>query len=205
MGDPHHAGRLLIVATERTEDLGEVGVLHLTMRGQPVKLRVLTIEESDAWLDTLARLLSGLDVPDMEGDAAEAMARVFHAGSDARLSVIAAYDIEGVLGGPDAIRKSMSKQELAAALEVMVEAEGPLGLADARSVVEAFGLPLKRAAVTLRALGALSRPERSPSRPSSTGASPTPTSTGRGRASSSSSGGRTSSGPSSATPGSDGT
>lgn len=190
------------MVAERTEDLGEIGVLHLTVGGQPVRLRVLTIEESDAWLDTLARVLSSLDVPDMEGEPADVMARVFRAGSDARVRVVAAYDIEGVLGGVEAVRKRMSKQELASALEVMVEAEGPLGMVDARSVVEAFGLPLKRAAGTLGALAAISRPERSPSRRSGTGASPTPRSTGPGRASSSSSGGPTSNEPSSATPGS---
>jgi hypothetical protein len=177
------------VTSLRTEDDGEAGILRITVGGQPVELRVLTIAESDDWKDQLARRLAAMDIVDPGADGGALLSTLFRVGADARLDMLVAYDVDHVLGDRESLRRRLTQAELARALDLMVEAEGPFGMADARSVAEAFGKPLQVAAGILRALEDLSAPASSPSGPSSTGDSPTPTSDDGGPGSSSSSAG----------------
>lgn len=127
--------------TERTEELALSGLLPLTIGGQPVELRTLTIEESDRWLGQLAADLAALEVPISEHDGMAMLTGFLTSSAGAALRLIAAYDVEGVLGGIDAVRAKASKRELKAALEQMVTAEDPFGEDGARSVAAAFGAP----------------------------------------------------------------
>lgn len=177
---------------ERSEADGLAGRLTLTMGGRAFDVPVLTIEQSEAWQRTLAHRLASIDVLPATDDGEELMAQLFAAGGQAKLDVVAAYDLTGVLGGRDAIRAAMSQKELASALEAMVEAELPFGVVAAPSVVAAFGEPMRIAAATLTAIRSLS--ERSPNGASPTGDSPgTATSARTGRRNSSGSTGTTAS------------
>lgn len=170
---------------DRTEEAALSGLLEIRMGGQPYTLPVLTMAQSEAWQRTLAQRLASIDVlPDLD-DGGELMAQLFAAGGQAKLDVVAAYDLTGVLGGREAIRERITQMELAAALEVMVEAELPFGVVAAPSVVAAFGEPMRLAVATLVAIRSLS--ERSPSGPSLTGGLTGPPSGTDGPTSSSSS------------------
>ena len=121
----------------RTEEDALDGVLHLTLGGQPVELRVLTIAESDVWLDLLASTLSGLDIPESQ-DAAGDIRSYFTASSEAAIGLVEAYDVDKKLGD---LRSTAHKREIPIALERMIEAEDPFGEAAAHSVAVAFGAP----------------------------------------------------------------
>jgi len=182
---------------ERTESQGESGLLTLSCGGQPVTLRALTLAESDAWLATLGDTLASLDVGDEEdarsGD--EMLRDLLVQASRAALDLVVAYDLDGVLGGRDAIRATMTKAELKDALEMMVTVEDPLGPASARSVGVVFGGPslvLEAALTMTMAAAPMLRLVRSASSLSDTGDATTLATSGpSGPASSSSSAGRT--------------
>jgi hypothetical protein len=181
------------MAVERTEDEGiTADVLHITMGGQPYRLRPLTIRESDEWVGMLSAMMSTLEeVHGDDGD--EILRRLLLASTEAALALLLAYDHDHVLGDEEHIRDTASKRELKAALEQMVTVEDPFGEADAHSVVVAFGLPSRMIAAGLEAVSEpLLRLVRSQSSPSPIGDSTTPaTSIPAGPASNSSSTGRT--------------
>lgn len=125
---------------ERTEGLALSRVLPLLVGGQTVQLRTLSIDESDAWLGLVAARLASVDL-DQTLAASESIAELMTWSSSAVVGLVAAYDLDGTLGGIEAIRSTMSKGELKAAMDAMVTAEDPFGEAVARSVVETLGLP----------------------------------------------------------------
>ena len=182
---------------ERTEAAGESGLLTLSMGGQPVTLRALTLAESDAWLATLGDTLASLDVGDVDdARSGDQMLRdLLVQASHAALDLVVSYDLDGVLGGRDAIRATMTKSELKDALEMMVTVEDPLGPASARSVGVVFGGPslvLEAALTMTMAAAPMLRLVRSASSLSDTGDATTLATSGpSGPASSSSSAGRT--------------
>lgn len=120
---------------ERTEDLALRGVLPLTIGGDPVELRTLTLDESDEWLDLLSEKLVAVELPSDSGEAAVRGALSAPAASAREL--VAAYDVDDTI--PD-IGKA-TKREIKAALDAMVESEDPFGEGVARSVGAAFGAP----------------------------------------------------------------
>ena len=122
---------------DRTEEEALDGHLHITLGGQPVELRVLTIAESDVWLDLLAATLSGLDVPESE-DAASDIRSYFTASSEAAIGLVEAYDVDHTLGD---LRATAHKREIPVVLERMIVAEDPFGEGAAHSVAVAFGAP----------------------------------------------------------------
>lgn len=171
---------------ERTEDAALRGVLHITIGGEPVELRTLTLDESDEWLDLLASHLSAIEIPSESGEAAIKGALTAPAGS-ARV-LVEAYDRDGTI--PD-IGKA-HKRELKAALEEMVMAEDPFGEGIAHSVAQAYGAPAKVVAQVLSYVLAMPpQPEpQTTGRSNGTGSITAP-SAAPGAASSSSSGGPT--------------
>jgi len=180
------------MAEARTEALALAQVLTVSVSGEPVALRTLTIDESDAWL---RRLTGAVDVelPDAEGDA-DTLARMLALPAQAALDLVAAYDVDGVLDEPASLRTRMTKRELHAALEAMADAEDPFGEGAARLAAEVFGAPSRfLAAMTSLVIEGLA----SPTAPSPSGASTPGASTGRetsapaGAASASSSAGPT--------------
>ena len=84
------------MAEERTEAEALAQVLTISVGGEPVALRTLTIDESDAWL---RRLTGAVDVElaEAEGDA-DTLARMLALPAQAALDLVAAYDVDGVLG-----------------------------------------------------------------------------------------------------------
>lgn len=175
----------------RTEDAAEAGTLKVVMGGQPYRLPCLTIEQSEEWQEAVGDVLSNLDLG-LDDDSRRTMKQVIKTGGQAELSAVAAYDITGVLGGSDNMRKRMTARELHAAMEVIADAEYPFDEEAKRSVVEMFGLPLRAMGLVSRAVtDDASRRVKFLSSLSPDGASATPTSDENGRASNSSSGGRT--------------
>ena len=180
------------MSEERTEAEALRQVLTVSVGGEPVALRTLTIDESDAWL---RRLTGAVDVElgEAEGDA-DTLARMLALPAQAALDLVAAYDIDGVLGDTDSLRTRMTKRELHSALEAMADAEDPFGEGAARLAAEVFGAPSRfLAAMTSLVLDGLASPTVSPpSGVSTPGASTgTGTSDPPGAASASSSAGRT--------------
>lgn len=176
----------------RTEAEALAQALTISVGGEPVALRTLTIDESDAWL---RRLTGAVDVElgDAEGDA-DTLARLLALPARAALDLVAAYDVDGILGDVDSLRTRMTKRELHAALEAMADAEDPFGEGAARLAAEVFGAPSRfLAAMTSLVLDGLASPtDGSPSGASTRGASTGHrTSDPAGAASASSSAGRT--------------
>lgn len=178
------------MTTERTEDAGLSGVLELIVHGDKRKLRCLTIDEADAWLEHVGMTIAAMEITDSPG--ADVMAHLLKAGSAAAADALAAYDVDGVLGGPSAIRHDFTPQELKTAMEVVSLAAAPFDEDAARSVASAFGAPSRTLALGL-AMTFLRASPQEPSTPgrSDAGASGTTGSARRGRRSSSSSGGST--------------
>jgi len=160
------------------------------MGGEQFTLPVLTIEQSEAWQAEVGEELSSLDDGLGVGDGT--IGSVLRRGGEAMQVVVAAYDISGVLGGKDAIRKHMTQRELWMATEAMLDAEFPFDETAKRSVGAMFGLPLKALEVVSQAvMDEASRQAKYPSGLLPIGDSPTPVSAGNGRTNNSSSGGRT--------------
>jgi hypothetical protein len=175
---------------ERTEAEALAQVLTISVGGEPVTLRTLTIDESDAWL---RRLTGAVDVElgEAEGDA-DTLARMLALPATAALDLVAAYDVDSVLGEPASLRARMTKRELHGALEAMADAEDPFGEGAARLAAEVFGAPSRfLATMTSLVLDGLTTAP-SPSGASTPGASTgQPTSDPAGAASASWSAGRT--------------
>ena len=186
------------MAEPRTEAEAEAGDLTITLGGRSYRLPALTIRQGKEWRASLAGALSGMeaDIPEDAPDGGEgALRSILSQGPAAKVAALAAYDIGGVLGGLDAIEARMTQRELGAAIEVVMEAEYPFEPDERRSVVEAFGLPLRVLGLASRAVTeGMSRPASSPSGPSRIGASNGPASSAPGPLSSSSSDGPTASG-----------
>ena len=106
--------------TERTEELGLAGRLPISVGGEPIELRTLSLDESDKWLALLKPI-------DLETEIS----------TELMLSLVVAYDVDHVLGGD--LRTRMTKRELNDAVDQMVSAEDPFEEAS-RSVVAASGL-----------------------------------------------------------------
>lgn len=130
---------------DRTEEDALGRVLLLRLGGREAAVRTLTIEESDAWLGRVAEEVAALEVPDRpdpDGTFAGAATGFLTRPSSVALRLLAAYDLDGALGGEEGIRATgATKRELRAALEATVGAEDPFGEAAARSVAAAFGEP----------------------------------------------------------------
>jgi hypothetical protein len=175
---------------ERTEDAALRGVLPIAVGTETVELRVLTFDETDAWLDRTAEVISALEVEDSP-DPGMLLGSAMRAGSEAALRTLRDYDRDGKLG--DDIRSRLTPSQLREALEAVYSVALPFDAGSARLTAAAFGGPTRYMTALLTAtmsrLG--SSPERSMPMPSDTGVSATSTSGGRGRRSSSSSGGRT--------------
>lgn len=180
------------MTVERTEDAGLAGVLDVTMGGEPVRLRALTYDESEVWLERYADALSSTETTDGDTDEAR-MRSLVTAATRTALDLVLAYDIDGVLGGADAVRARATRREITAALELMVTVEDPLSATAPRLAAMVFGLPSQIALERVEA--AINEPVlrlvRSLSTPSGPGASTGATSGDGGPRSSSSSTGRT--------------
>lgn len=173
---------------ERTEELGEAGLLHLHVGQDIVPLRVLTIEESDAWQATFAESYAALEVPKSPLEGGELLRKMMEVGPAATLDLLLAYDLDGALGGRESLRKRMTKAQLRAAFDAILEAELPLDPDERRSVLEGFGLATQLMAATLEVLARSVRGSYQ-SGLSGTGGSPTRLSAVPGPESSSSSDG----------------
>lgn len=178
----------------RTEEEAEAGTLTVFMGGKPYTLPVLTIAESEDWQAALVQQLQTIDIPE-GGDGITQMQAIIGGGTKAKMAVLLAYDHSGVLGGADNVRKHMTQQELRRAVDTLIEVEFPFETDAARSVAEAFGLPMRamgaylRQAVDVRA----SLSGNSASGPSPIGVSPTTVSVANGRRNNSRSAGPTAS------------
>jgi hypothetical protein len=177
---------------ERTEADALRQVLTVSVGGKSVELRTLTIDESDVWLRKLTGAVD-VELPEADGDA-DTLARLLALPARAALELVAAYDVDGVLGDIDSLRTRMTKRELHASLEAMAGAEDPFGEGAARLAAEVCGAPSRfLATVTSLVIDGLA----SPTAPSPSGASTSGASTGRetsvpaGAASASSSSGPT--------------
>lgn len=133
---------------ERTEGLALRQSLRITVGGEPVELRTLSLDESDVWLAKFTAAID-IDTADIVGDAA-GLARLLTLTSDFALDLIVDYDRDGRLAHRDQLRTHMTRQEVKAALEAMAGAEDPFGEGAARLAGEVFGAPS-------RLLGTLSR------------------------------------------------
>lgn len=122
--------------SERTEDLAIRQVLPITVGGETVELRTLTMDESDVWLRLL---METMDRPLGEPSDADGMAKMLATPADAAVDLIVAYDIDGTLGPKEDIRARISKREARSAIEVMAEAEDPFGPGARRLVESVFG------------------------------------------------------------------
>jgi hypothetical protein len=163
-------------------------ILTISVGGERVELRTLTLAESDAWLLALADATTEA-LPSAPDGAKMQAADLLTIGSRLALRLVEAYDVDGVLG--DRI-DSMSKMEVKAALDAMAEAEDPFGEGASRLVVAVYGPAstlLGRATSKLLEARGLGPPrEKSPRGASARGGSTTTgTSTPPGPASSSSS------------------
>lgn len=132
---------------ERNEDVALRGILPLIIGGKAVELRTLTLDESDEWLGRLAEELAAVGIEDTD-QGADLLRAVYTASSAAVARLVVAYDVDGKLGGLEALRSRATKVELKQALDRMVGAEDPFGEAAAHSAAEGFG-----AASTLLAQG----------------------------------------------------
>ena len=171
---------------DRTEGAALRGVLTLTLGGEPVTLRTLTLDESDVWLGLYADALEHVDL------SPAAVGSAFTAPAALMVDLVLAYDLEGTI--PHGIRQKATKLELKTALEAMVAAEDPFGEDVARSVAAGFGAPsrlLTRGLASLLNEDTLLLLASLTAGQGANGASATPTSDGRGAASSSSSAGTT--------------
>jgi len=177
---------------ERTEGVALSRSLPVVMGGEPFELRTLSIDESDAWLMQVGAALAAVDLPE-GSDGSDGVGLMLTASSSTVVGLVAAYDLEDVLGGPDAIRGRMSKRELRANMDAMVTAEDPFGEAVALSVATGFGLPSRFLASGMRVvLDQLEAPLLDASTNGRSASAPTTDASARnGRASSSSSAGTT--------------
>ena len=177
---------------ERTEGVALSRSLPVVMGGEPFELRTLSIDESDAWLMQVGAALAAVDLPE-GSDGSDGVGLMLTASSGTVVGLVAAYDLEDVLGGPDAIRGRMSKRELRANMDAMVTAEDPFGEAVALSVATGFGLPSRFLASGMRVvLDQLEAPLLDASTNGRSASAPTTDASARnGRASSSSSAGTT--------------
>lgn len=140
---------------ERTEELALAARLPIVVGEENVTLRTLNLDESDDWL----KLLDDLGDLDSMGVPTEKL-----------ISLVLAYDIDGVLGGNEtSLRKRFTKRQLQAAVEGMVTAEAPLA-EQSRSVVTASGL-FRNLGPLAYQLAVRSQQESSTSGPSLAGAS----------------------------------
>lgn len=182
----------------RSEEAAEAGLLVITMGGRRYRLPALTLEQGEAWQARVAAGVAAMrvDLPAGAPDGGESALRdLLSQGSVERRRALAAYDVTGVLGGEEAIRRQMTARELHDAVETILDAEYPFDPDGRHSVAEAFGLPLRvLGAASQAAMDVLSRPASSLSGLWPTGASAGPTSVDAGPASSSSSDGPTVSG-----------
>jgi hypothetical protein len=172
---------------ERTEDAALSRVLHLSIGGEAVTLRTLSLDESDIWLHRLGASIAAIDVPDditWLGD----IGALLTASAESVRGLVKAYDLDGAL--PADWQERMTKRELKAALEVMVTAEDPFGTDVARSVAVGFGAPSQALQFGMRQVALVSQLARSTAGLSAS--APTTDASGEsGAASSSSSDGRT--------------
>jgi hypothetical protein len=127
------------MAEERSEADALRQVIRVPVGGEPVQLRTLTIDESDAWLRKLTGAVD-VELPETEGDA-DTLARLLSLPARAALELVVAYDVEGVLGDAESLRERMTKRELHDALEAMAGAEDPFGEGAARLADEVCGAP----------------------------------------------------------------
>jgi len=182
--------------TPRTEAEAEAGLLTVVMGGRPYRLPVLPIGESEDWQTTLATTLAGLQVPDdddLEDGGAAFIDVLLKDGARGRRRALLAYDRDDVLGGEENVKRRMTQRELADALGVVLDAEFPF-VEERRSVVEAFGMPLRVLALASAAAAAEASPSaRSASGLSLLGESTTPASDASGPTNNSPSGGSTAS------------
>lgn len=182
----------------RTEAEADAALLTIVMGGRDYRLRVLPIDQSEDWQTTLASTLAGLQVPDDDDDLAGEGGAAFidtllKDGARGRRRALLAYDVDDVLGGEDYVKRRMTQRELATALEVVLDAEFPFD-EERRSVVEAFGMPLRVLALaSASAAAGMSPSVASPNGLSETGASATTASGASGPPSNSSSAGPTAS------------
>lgn len=176
--------------TERTEEAGLAGFLTFPVGSDEARLRCLTIDETDVWLDGLATIMSDLPVSD-DNDRPEAvMGSLLRSGTRAAVAAIRAYDLDGKLPDEGAMRARMTPTQIHHALEVLMAAAVPFDQDTSRSVATVFGAHVRMlmAGIGLAMLSTLA--ESTPG-VSDAGASATTASARRGRRSSSSSAGPT--------------
>lgn len=139
---------------DRTEELALAGQLPISVGGRTVVLRTLNLDESEDWLAELGRQVAGFEIPESD----DAFAQIAQAPAKAMLELVVAYDLDGVLGPGESLRKRMTQRELYDAVQQMVTAEAPF-VRDVRSVAEAFG-PQLRAVVTSLVMAVVERSQQ---------------------------------------------
>jgi hypothetical protein len=186
---------------DRTEDAALSRILPLTVGGEPIELRTLTIDESDVWLGKVADAMARIDIP--PGASQDILQGLLSMASSEAIDLVLAYDVDDTLGGAESFHARATKREVHHALEVMLSAEDPFGEGTGRSVAVVFGAPSRLlragAAITLEAMVASLR-ARSTSGRSVDTASTGDGSAESGPANSSSSDGSTPTPPQSETP-----
>lgn len=106
---------------ERTEDARASGLLHFTLGGDPVELPVLRIRAAREWK-------AKLDAADASGGT-----DLDHP-IEVMLDLLVAYDVQGVLGGRDAIEDRATDREVYAAFSEVLAATFPF-VRDSRAMM----------------------------------------------------------------------
>jgi hypothetical protein len=104
------------------------GILEVQVGGAERSLRVLRITEGRAWKKELGNLIaeiSDLDIPSSADDIRKMVGIFANLPSDRMIALVMAYDVDGVLGGPEKFEAEASEDESYRAFRAMLEATFP--------------------------------------------------------------------------------
>lgn len=141
----------------RPDDQVAAGYITLTIGGNPTSIRVLRIRENRPWA---AAFQAATDTAIARIGDVEQIADLFAqlaANEDLMIDLLAAYDVDGVLGGKEHIEQNALPRELVDALQQVVQAAFP------------FGADLMRYVPTIRAVLLQALMEKARSRSSTSG------------------------------------
>jgi hypothetical protein len=104
------------------------GILEVQVGGTERSLRVLRIAEGRAWKKQLGDLIaevSNLDIPSSADDISKMVGIFANLPSDRIITLVMAYDVDNVLGGPEKFEAEASEDESYRAFRAMLEATFP--------------------------------------------------------------------------------
>jgi hypothetical protein len=133
--------------TARTEGLAQRQVLPVTAAGEPYDLRVLSMDESDAWVRRCVQLSLG-ELPEDATDDVDGITMLLTAGGHRARELVRVYDVDGILA--DGILERMTKKEVRDAALAMADSEDPFGEGARRLVEDLLGTPSSLLAATTR-------------------------------------------------------